>query len=440
MSITDKIDLEHEYLIAEQNLSAIDNYYYHWQIERFTGFNDSAITILAINNLLLKNFIVIGWGSGGGALKRVGQDIIVKIGKSDVISKELNIIKAFNEIILTPDELSNNKKLPFVKYEDLLIEEYDTATLYAKFPEVFDMDYVEHGNFKYLSYSMPFLGKDFMEFFCCKYSYNHFTRFWCSWEKPSSYYGIETIRVTELQMYTSAWMKLNDNIKTLHNHNFTHGDIKGNNMIYKVESNEFILIDFDQSINLNKITEVEVENYRKKNSIKNLTIDEYKDILKIDDMIDCIIVFFTFFIYYSFGNLYIYEELYKNRNLLIHKNGQRRDKQFVKTWEYIDNFIKDLNTFVMNLDKNEKTIRVPNGTFTDTFNNSDKDLRIVPDVIRRKIELSSKVRRKSKASRLDFFNIDGGKKRSLYTFSIPKSKGVKSKKRYNKYYTRKNIK
>jgi serine/threonine protein kinase len=438
MSIKDNIDLEHDYLIAEQNLSSIDNYYYHWQIERFTGFHDSAITILAINNLLLKKIIVIGWGSGGGALKRVGQDIIVKMGKTNIISKELDIIKAFNEIILTPDELSNNEKLPFVKYEDLLIEEYATTTLQAKFPELFVMDYVEPGNFTYLSYSMPFLGKDFMEFFCCKYSYKHFTRFWCSWEKPPSYEGIETIRVSELQMYVSAWMKLIDNVKTLHNHNFTHGDIKGNNMIYKVEANEFILIDFDQSINLNKITEVEVEKYRKINSMKNLTIDEYKEILKIDDMIDCIIVFFTFFIYYSFGNFYIYEELYKNRNLLINNKGQRRDKEFIKTREYIDNFIKDLNNFVMALDKNEKTITVPNGTFTDVFNNSDKELRIVPDVIRRKIELQSKVRRKSKVGQLDFFNINGGKKRRLCL--MPKSKGVKSKKRYNKYYTRKNIK
>jgi len=264
MSIIKTINLEQDYLIAEQQLSSIDNYYYQWQIERFKDFNDAPITILAVHNLLLKNYIVIGWGYGGGALKSVNQDIVVKIGQHQIISKEIEIIQNFNDIILTSEEEQNNEKLPFVQYENLSIKKYTTASLLEDFPEILDMNYIDNEKHNYLSYSMPFLGKDFMEFFCSKYSYNHFTKFWCAWEKPQSYNGVETIRVSELQMYTLAWMKLINNLTTLHNHNYTHGDIKENNMIYKVETNEFILIDFDQSKNMNNITDSELVNYRKR--------------------------------------------------------------------------------------------------------------------------------------------------------------------------------
>lgn len=432
MSITKTINLEKDYLIAEQNLSAIDNYYYQWQIERFRDFNDAPITILAIHNLLLKKYIVIGWGSGGGALKSVNQDIVVKIGQAKIISKEIEIIHNFNEIKLTPEEEANEESLPFVQYDNLSIKNYDTNSLLEQLPEIFDMGYIDDVQHQYLSYSMPFLGKDFMEFFCCKYSYSHFTKFWCSWDKPQSYYGTEVLRVSELQMYTLAWMKLIKNVTTLHNHNYTHGDIKENNMIYKVETNEFILIDFDQSQNMNNITDSELGKYRKKFK-KDIDMAEYIEILKIDDLFQCINVFFNSFIYYSFGNLYIYEELYKNKFLLINENGKRRDKNFIKTREYINSFIQDINIFVMNLDINAKTIAVPNNTFTDTFSRSDKELRILPDVIKRKVELLSRPGRRSKVGkRMGFFNIGSGNK-GYNNYS-------KTKKRDNKirkYYTRK---
>lgn len=435
MSITKTINLEQDYLIAEQQLSSIDNYYYQWQIERFKDFNDAPITILAIHNLLLKKYIVIGWGYGGGALKSVNQDIVVKIGQHQIISKEIEIIQNFNDIILTSEEEQNNEKLPFVQYENLSIKKYTTASLLEQFPEILDMNYIDNEKHNYLSYSMPFLGKDFMEFFCSKYSYNHFTKFWCAWEKPPSYNGVETIRVSELQMYTLAWMNLINNVRTLHNHNYTHGDIKENNMIYKVETNEFILIDFDQSQNMNKITNDDVEKYNKKYK-KNMDINQYIEMIKIDDLIQCITVFFNCFIYYSFGNLYIYTELYKNKVLLINENGNRRDKHFIKTQEYINSFIEDINSFVMNLDIDEPTVKVPDNTFTDSFSKSDKELRIVPDIITRKLELLSRPGRRSKVSkRMSFFNIGSGSgKKKGYDYH---SKSKKRDNKIHKYYTRK---
>ena len=51
MSITQKINLERDYLMAEENLSAIDNYYYQEQIKLFSNFADAPITILLMLQL-----------------------------------------------------------------------------------------------------------------------------------------------------------------------------------------------------------------------------------------------------------------------------------------------------------------------------------------------------------------------------------------------------
>ena len=430
MSITQTINLERDYLMAEEKLSAIDNYYYQEQIKLFSNFADAPKTILAMRNLLLKNYVVIGSGGGGVVLKSVNQDIVIKIGKTERLSKEIDIIEKFNEIQLTPQEEENKDKLPFVQYGNLSIVNYTTATLKNQFPELFIMPFMDDANNsqKYHSFSMPFLGKDFMEFYTSKYSYNHFTAFWCCWDKPT---GTELLRVSELQMYTLAWIKLIDNVTTLHNHNYIHGDIKENNLIYKAETNEFILIDFDHSQNINNITESDLVKYRKKiKKHADIDMDEYIEMLKIDDIFDCILVYFRSFIYYSFGNLYIYEQFYNNKFILLNENGERRETHFIKTRQEIKTFINYIKKFVMDLDINAETVAVPNNTFSAVFSSTDKDLRISPVEIKRKL----KVARKSKVGkRMSFFSIGSGKKTEY-------DKHSKTHKRDNKiqnYHTRK---
>ncbi len=429
MSITITELVKHpdtEYLIAEERLSGIDKYYYDLQIKTLSELGGSIgpRMILSSKNLLLKNLIIIGWGGGGGALKRVGENIVVKIGISDVISKEIQIIEALNKISLEPGE-----KLPFSKYENLSIVEYTAFDLYEKFPELFYSNNIDtNEDYMYKSYSMPFLAKDFMEYYCYKYSYKHFTKFWCYWDKPEPY-GVETLTVSELKMYTIAWMKFIENIKTLHKHNFTHGDIKENNMIYNISENEFTLIDFDLSVNINELIKDGIEKipkYYKPDNTKSFeeNIEIIQSRLKRNDINKCINVFMNSFIYYSFGNLYIYEQLYENKEL-INKHNKNIN------WENINDWIKDINIFVMGLNDEKETIKVPDNTFTHKAVNSDRELRISPDTIKDKIASEKP--------------ISGGKKRKHLTFSKPKYVSVKSKKKkyknnnkMRKYYTRKN--
>jgi serine/threonine protein kinase len=193
---------------------------------------------------------------------------------------------------------------------------------------------------------MPYLGETFCEFLD---TYKKLCKRPCKVDIDTTDVVVpqRIVDIVTCKRVIVAFQKLYDDIKSYNTSGIFHNDIKPDNLIYNVENNVLIMIDFNNSIH-KQIINTYVHN-----------IKSYQELIDKYDFMNKVVLYF---LEIAFNNQTIYDELYDLYEKLVkYKNSltikmkpqyELHKKDFMKIKKNIDSEMANLFERVLNMNKN----------------------------------------------------------------------------------------
>jgi serine/threonine protein kinase len=266
----------------------IDQLLYDKSFNKFMEYPNAILirhAINILNNAVEKGYILIYSGGGGVIFKILNEPRILKIiydfNECEIYARLPRIEgMPYADPDLTHCRITSKREI-FEMFDDKLIK-YDVLN------EKTDEEEVES---PYYIISMPFLGIDLFTYLF-HFSYLHYNKIWVAVpELP----GDRDMTVSIFKNLCDILHTFNIKLNEMHKY-MVHKDLKPNNIIFDIERNELILIDFDQSRVYPDGSPPEKEIFKDNFAFIHLVIKQV--------------------LYYAIRNKYIYESIKKTRLLM----------------------------------------------------------------------------------------------------------------------------
>lgn len=301
----EKSELQSESINREFEMpTEIDKYLYTKYFSEISNYINKELkqnNIYIFNKIIDKGYLIMYSGGGGCIFKQIGESYIIKIIYNKKECENYAKLPIFEEMPYIDPRLTTCRVILkneiYSMFDDKIIE-YDILGDKTDEDELIN---------NYFLLRTPYLGIDFLDYLWT-FSYAHYNRIWVSRNEIS---GNNDMTVEIFKNLCNIMHIFNIKLHNMNLHNVVHKDIKPNNIIYDIEENKLILIDFDQSKVYNDTSPLPIK------EIYNDVINYIKLVVKQ-------------VIYYAIRNKYIYDNIIKTRILFLIEtfNTSNPDKLF----------------------------------------------------------------------------------------------------------------
>jgi serine/threonine protein kinase len=335
-----------------------------------------------LEKILKKGYVLIFGATTGVILKKINENIIIKIGTYKDLHKECEFIKKIPQF----------DDMPYLNPSEFICNEVDDEYISEIFGPLIAADQLYESD-KYICITMPFLGITLMDYIGF-FSIEHF-------QNPPYFLkdGNKQMSVSEFKKLSQSIYHLSKQLKEMHEHLFFHTDIKLNNIMYNPKLNKCLFIDFDKSIILEKTD----SNKKKQEYSKN-------------DEVNFIELVVLYAVYFALGNHYIFKKLF-NTNII------QRLKLFKSSNEPFEKLMDDYIEFVNNLNETsvEQTPTEKNTFKTGFYSHENLIAKEPLPFLITKSNSSKKSSKKSNSSKKSSKKSNSSKKSSKKSNSSKKS-------------------